>query len=50
MGIFFDYLVWYYGRTLDIYGDKEAKEEERATRRNQPITPLLTKKSDQEEF
>ncbi|XP_043653681.1 solute carrier organic anion transporter family member 74D [Drosophila teissieri] len=48
MGLLFDYLVWYYGRTLDIYGDKEAKEEERANRRDQPITPLLAKKSEQE--
>ncbi|XP_016987868.1 solute carrier organic anion transporter family member 4C1 [Drosophila rhopaloa] len=50
IGLFFDYLVWYYGRTLDIYGDKEAKEEERANRRDQPITPLLAKKSDQVEY
>ncbi|XP_039498000.1 solute carrier organic anion transporter family member 74D [Drosophila santomea] len=48
MGLLFDYLVWYYGRTLDIYGDKEAKEEERANRRDQPITPLLATKAEQE--
>ncbi|EDX04811.1 GD22119 [Drosophila simulans] len=48
MGLLFDYLVWYYGRNLDIYGDKEAKEEERANRKDQPITPLLAKKSEQE--
>ncbi|KAH8413464.1 hypothetical protein KR009_011422 [Drosophila setifemur] len=50
IGMIFDFLVWYYGRDLDIYGDKEAKEEERANRRDQPITPLLTKKSDKEEY
>lgn len=48
--MFFDFLVWYYGRTLDIYGDKEIKEEERANRRDQPITPLLAKKNQQEEY
>ncbi|KAH8267512.1 hypothetical protein KR018_006415 [Drosophila ironensis] len=49
-GMFFDFLVWYYGRDLDIYGDKEAKEEERANRRDQPITPLLAKKAQPEEY
>ncbi|BFF96362.1 solute carrier organic anion transporter family member 74D [Drosophila madeirensis] len=51
-GMFFDYLVWYYGRDLDIYGDKEAKQQERANRKDQPITPLLAKKSEkiQEEY
>ncbi|KAH8234036.1 hypothetical protein KR032_011389 [Drosophila birchii] len=50
IGMFFDYLVWYYGRNLDIYGDKEAKEEERANRKDRPITPLLAKKSDKEDY
>ncbi|XP_022221535.2 solute carrier organic anion transporter family member 74D [Drosophila obscura] len=45
-GMFFDYLVWYYGRDLDIYGDKEAKQLERANRKDQPITPLLAKKAE----
>ncbi|EDW28766.1 GL18770 [Drosophila persimilis] len=52
IGMLFDYLVWYYGRDLDIYGDKEAKQVERANRKDQPITPLLAKKSEriQEEY
>ncbi|XP_030564962.1 solute carrier organic anion transporter family member 2A1 [Drosophila novamexicana] len=45
IGVFFDWLVWYYGRDLDLYGDKEAKRQEQATRRDQPITPLLAKKT-----
>ncbi|XP_068150906.1 solute carrier organic anion transporter family member 74D [Drosophila tropicalis] len=44
IGVFFDFLVWYYGRDLDLYGDKEAKRVEQANRRDQPITPLLAKK------
>ncbi|KAH8338694.1 hypothetical protein KR074_003486 [Drosophila pseudoananassae] len=50
IGMFFDFLVWYYGRTLDIYGDKEIKEEERANSKDQPITPLLAKKNQKEEY
>ncbi|XP_034472756.1 solute carrier organic anion transporter family member 74D [Drosophila innubila] len=45
-GIFFDFLVWYYGRDLDLYGDKETKRLQEANRRDQPITPLLAKKAE----
>ncbi|KAL7741487.1 hypothetical protein ACLKA6_000807 [Drosophila palustris] len=45
-GIFFDFLVWYYGRDLDLYGDKETQRLEEANRRDQPITPLLAKKAE----
>ncbi|XP_060666847.1 solute carrier organic anion transporter family member 4C1 [Drosophila nasuta] len=46
MGVFFDWLVWYYGRDLDLYGDKETKRIEEANRRDQPITPLLARKTE----
>ncbi|XP_023159663.2 solute carrier organic anion transporter family member 74D [Drosophila hydei] len=45
IGVVFDWLVWYYGRDLDLYGDKETKRQEPANRRDQPITPLLAKKA-----
>ncbi|KAH8403161.1 hypothetical protein KR222_006204, partial [Zaprionus bogoriensis] len=46
VGIFFDWLVWYYGRDLDLYGEKEAKRAEQNRRRDQPITPLLARKAE----
>ncbi|XP_030380437.1 solute carrier organic anion transporter family member 74D [Scaptodrosophila lebanonensis] len=45
-GVFFDLLVWYYGRDLDLYGEKEAKRLEQESRRNAAITPLLAKKNE----
>ncbi|TMW53195.1 hypothetical protein DOY81_001738 [Sarcophaga bullata] len=44
LGVFFDILVWYHGRHLDLYGEREAQRLEEAERRNKPITPLLAKK------
>ncbi|KAH8293139.1 hypothetical protein KR044_006619 [Drosophila immigrans] len=46
MGVLFDWLVWYYGRDLDLYGDKETKRVEEANRRDQAITPLLARKAE----
>lgn len=44
IGVVFDILVWYHGRHLDLYGEKEAQRLEERERRNKPITPLLAKK------
>lgn len=44
VGVFFDFLVWYYGRNLDLYGEKEMKKIEEIGRKNTAISPLLTKK------
>lgn len=30
IGVFFDVLVWWYGRTLDLYGEREALEQKNA--------------------
>lgn len=49
IGIFFDWLVWYYGRDLDLYGEKEMKRAEQINRRDMPITPLLAKKAEKAE-
>ncbi|KAM7352129.1 organic anion transporting polypeptide 33Ea [Cochliomyia hominivorax] len=43
IGVVFDILVWYHGRHLDLYGEKEAQRLEEKERRNKPITPLLAK-------
>ncbi|XP_067623992.1 solute carrier organic anion transporter family member 74D [Eurosta solidaginis] len=45
VGIFFDILVWRNGRHLDLYGEKEAERHEDMRRKDQPITPLLARKS-----
>lgn len=37
IGVFFDLLVWWYGRTLDLYGEREAEEKKTA--------PKITAKS-----
>ncbi|XP_055837514.1 solute carrier organic anion transporter family member 74D [Episyrphus balteatus] len=39
-GIFFDILVWYYGRSLDFYGEREAAE---LKRKNKQVTPLMSR-------
>ncbi|XP_037811901.1 solute carrier organic anion transporter family member 74D [Lucilia sericata] len=44
IGVVFDILVWYHGRHLDLYGEREAQRLEEKERRNKPITPLLAKK------
>ncbi|XP_073826986.1 organic anion transporting polypeptide 33Ea [Musca autumnalis] len=44
IGVFFDVLVWYHGRHLDLYGEKEAERSDELERKNRPITPLLSKK------
>ncbi|XP_062545506.1 solute carrier organic anion transporter family member 74D isoform X2 [Armigeres subalbatus] len=31
IGVFFDVLVWWYGRTLDLYGEREAAEQKKST-------------------
>lgn len=31
IGVFFDVLVWWYGRTLDLYGEREALEQNKAS-------------------
>uniref|UniRef100_A0A1I8PEC0 Solute carrier organic anion transporter family member n=1 Tax=Stomoxys calcitrans TaxID=35570 RepID=A0A1I8PEC0_STOCA len=45
IGVFFDILVWYHGRHLDLYGEKEAERIKEMERKNMPITPLLMKKN-----
>lgn len=40
----FDILVWYYGRHLDLYGEKEAQRLEEERRKDKTITPLLSRK------
>ncbi|XP_058819786.1 solute carrier organic anion transporter family member 74D [Topomyia yanbarensis] len=32
IGVFFDLLVWWYGRTLDLYGDQEAEQKKTAAK------------------
>lgn len=31
IGVFFDVLVWWYGRTLDLYGEREAEQKKTTT-------------------
>lgn len=31
IGVFFDVLVWWYGRTLDLYGEREAEQQKKTT-------------------
>lgn len=31
IGVFFDVLVWWYGRTLDLYGEREALEQKKTS-------------------
>ncbi|XP_017464094.1 PREDICTED: solute carrier organic anion transporter family member 4C1 isoform X2 [Rhagoletis zephyria] len=45
IGVIFDILVWYHGRHLDLYGEKEAQQNEEIRRKDKPITPLLANKS-----
>ncbi|XP_061402165.1 solute carrier organic anion transporter family member 74D [Musca vetustissima] len=44
IGVFFDVLVWYHGRHLDLYGEREAERSQEIERKNRPITPLLSRK------
>lgn len=44
IGVIFDILVWYHGRHLDLYGEKEAQKHEEMRRRDKPITPLLARR------
>ncbi|XP_075153050.1 organic anion transporting polypeptide 33Ea [Haematobia irritans] len=44
IGVFFDVLVWYHGRHMDLYGERETEQLNEIERKNRPITPLLTKK------
>ncbi|XP_011185747.2 solute carrier organic anion transporter family member 74D [Zeugodacus cucurbitae] len=45
IGVVFDILVWYHGRHLDLYGEKEAQRLEEMRRKDKPITPLLAHRS-----
>lgn len=45
IGIVFDILVWYHGRHLDLYGEKETQHLEEMRRKDKPLTPLLAHKS-----
>lgn len=44
VGVAFDVLVCYYGKSVDLYGDRENEKKEELERRNKHISPLLTKK------
>lgn len=53
VGVFFDGLVWWYGKDVDLYGEQDEDKAAAAAagqpatefrRRQQPISPLMTKK------
>lgn len=44
IGVVFDVLVWYHGRHLDLYGEREKERTEEIERKTKPITPLLAKR------
>ncbi|XP_055920928.1 solute carrier organic anion transporter family member 74D [Eupeodes corollae] len=43
LGIFFDILVWYYGKNLDLYGEKEAERLAELKKKNRQVTPLMSR-------
>ena len=43
VAVFFDTLVWHYGRDLDLYGEKDEKVE-KSNQPNPQASPLLTKR------
>lgn len=45
VGVFFDVLIWFYGKNIDLYGEEEARRQKELNKRNQPISPLLSKRS-----
>lgn len=44
IGVFFDILVWYYGKDVDLYGEDEDTRRKELERQNRPISPLISKK------
>lgn len=52
IGVFFDVLVWWYGKDVDLYGEvaqegqvaEVSQKTKEFRRRHQPITPLMEKK------
>lgn len=45
IGVIFDILVWYHGRHLDLYGEREEQKLKETRQRDKPITPLLAHSS-----
>lgn len=46
IGVFFDFLVWYYAKNVDLYGAEEERLKKEQLSRYQPvITPIMSKKS-----
>uniref|UniRef100_A0A2M3YXJ7 Solute carrier organic anion transporter family member n=2 Tax=Anopheles braziliensis TaxID=58242 RepID=A0A2M3YXJ7_9DIPT len=37
VGVFFDGLVWWYGQTLDLYGEREQAEQQQKRQPHQPV-------------
>lgn len=42
IGVLFDALVWYHGKDVDLYGEKEEEQRKQLQRQNQPISPLIS--------
>uniref|UniRef100_A0A1Q3FNY0 Solute carrier organic anion transporter family member n=1 Tax=Culex tarsalis TaxID=7177 RepID=A0A1Q3FNY0_CULTA len=45
IGVFFDVLVWWYGRTLDLYGEREALEQKKTSAIKTTTTTPVPKKA-----
>lgn len=47
VGVFFDVLVWYYGKAVDLYGEREEEQRKQLERQRQHIGPLILTEKDQ---